>query len=273
MPDVTLNGARLHVRVDGHGEEAVVFLHGLLFSSRMFDEQVNALKGRYRCIRLDFRGQGRSEVTPDGYDMDSLAADVVALIEALDCAPCHLVGFSMGGFVGLRVALARPELLRSLVLMNTAAEAERPAKRLRYRLLNFVARRFGLERVIGAVMPLMFSDAFVSDPAQKERLQRWVDMVLANDRVGVTRAVRGVTTRESVLDRLDAIDRPTLIIAADQDRATPPARARRLNHAIHGSRMLSLPGVGHMSPAEAPEAVNRALAAFFESLADSSTPG
>ncbi len=267
MPDVTLNGARLHVRVDGHGDEAIVFLHGLLFSGRMFEEQVNVLKSRYRCIRLDFRGQGNSEVTASGYDMDSLAADVIALIEALDCAPCHLVGFSMGGFVGLRVALARPDLLRSLVLMNTSAEAERGRTRLRYRLLNFVARRFGLKRVIGPVMPLMFSDAFMADPNQSARLKRWVDMVLANDRVGVTRAVAGVTERTGLLDRLEQIALPCLIISADQDRATPPALAERLNRAIHGSKLIRLPGVGHMSPAEAPAAVNGALAGFYESLA------
>lgn len=84
------------------------FSHGLLMSCRMFDDQVAHFQDRYRCIVYDHRGQGQSEVTANGYDMETVYADAAALITALDAAPCHFVGLSMGGFVGMRLAAAAP---------------------------------------------------------------------------------------------------------------------------------------------------------------------
>src|SRR5687767_2024240 len=101
MPHMTINGVSLYYEEQGAGPEAIVFAHGCLLNCRMFDGQVAALKERYRCIRFDFRGQGQSEVTRSGYDMDTLTEDAVALIGQLGCAPCHFLGFSMGGFVGM----------------------------------------------------------------------------------------------------------------------------------------------------------------------------
>src|SRR5262249_22014148 len=112
MPRIVVNGANLHYEDTGPGREPIVFAHGLLWSGRMFEAQVAALKGRYRCITFDFRGQGQSEITRSGYDMDTLADDARALIEALGIAPCHFLGLSMGGFVAMRLAARRPELIR-----------------------------------------------------------------------------------------------------------------------------------------------------------------
>lgn len=121
MPTTKVNGAKLYYEDNGAGSQTIVFSHSLLFSCRMFDAQVEAFKNRYRCVAFDFRGQGQSEVTRYGYDMDTLSADAVALIEELNCAPCHFLGFSMGGFVGLRLAIRHPELLDSLILVDTSA--------------------------------------------------------------------------------------------------------------------------------------------------------
>ena len=74
----------------------------------MFRAQIDRLKPHYRCIAYDHRGQGDSAIAPDGYDMDTLAEDAAALIVALDAGPCHFVGLSMGGFVGMRLALPGP---------------------------------------------------------------------------------------------------------------------------------------------------------------------
>ena len=173
MPALDLDGTRLHYTDEGSGEETIVFSHGLLMSGEMFADQVAHLKSRYRCITFDHRGQGKSQVTDDGYDMETLAADAARLIEALDAAPCHFAGLSMGGFVGMRLAIERPDLLRSLVLMETSADPEPNA--FRYRILNFVARWFGLGVVVNRVMPIMFGRSFLSDPAREALRNRWRD--------------------------------------------------------------------------------------------------
>lgn len=259
----TLNGARLNVVQSGSGADTVVLLHGLLFSHRMFDAQVRQLQSRFRCVRMDFRGQGDSEVTRAGYDLDTLADDVIALIEHLDEGPVHLLGFSMGGMVAQRVGLKRPGLLQSLVLMNTSAEPEPLHKRPRFALLNLAARFLGLEKVAPKILPLLFSDQFIEDPACREERERWLAMVTANDRIGVSRAVRGVVSRKSILERIDQIKLPTLIFSADQDRTTPVGRARSMHQRIADSRLVTIEGSGHMTVAEKPDQINLALEAFY----------
>lgn len=264
MPDISINGARLHYEVRGDGPETVVFAHGLLWSGAMFERQVDALEGRYRCVTFDFRGQGRSEVAPSGYDMDTLAEDAAALIEAFGCAPCHFVGLSMGGFVGMRLAIRRPELLRSLVLLETSADPEPPESARQYRLLNVAARWLGLGLVADRVMPIMFGAPFLTDPARADLRAAWRERLVANHRVGITRAVQGVVEREGVYDQLDRVTVPTLVVVGEEDVATPPPKAERIAARIPDAELVVLPRAGHTSTVEEPEAVCAALGAFLD---------
>ena len=166
VPQVVTNGARLFYDEHGTGPETIVFAHGLLWSGRMFDAQVAALRDRYRCVTFDFRGQGQSAVTRTGYDMETLTEDAAALIRALDCAPCHFAGLSMGGFVAMRLGARHPELLRSLVLLETSADPEPAANVPNYRRMARVARVLGTGIVASRVMPIMFGRTFLGDPAR-----------------------------------------------------------------------------------------------------------
>jgi 3-oxoadipate enol-lactonase len=254
MPTITLNGATLWYEEHGAGAETIVFAHGLLWDGRMFAAQVAALKDRYRCVTFDFRGQGRSEVTAGGYDMDTLADDAAALIDALGCAPCHFLGLSMGGFVGMRLAARRPALIRSLVLMETSADPEPAESAPRYRMLGGVVRvlgRLGMRLVMGRVMRIMY----------ERRL--WRARGMENDPVGIVRALGGVIDRKSVYDELPRIACPTLVMVGDQDVATVPAKAERIHAAIPGSRLLVIPGAGHTASVEEPAFVNAALLEFL----------
>src|SRR5215469_17225119 len=146
----------------------VVFGHRLLFGGWMFRAQIAALKDSYRCVAVDWRGQGESPAARDGYDMDSLTADAVALITRLGLGPVHWVGHSMGGFVGQRLAARHGELLRSLTLLDTTADAEDPAKVREQKLLALFQLFFGIRPILGAVKPLFFGPAFLADPASAE---------------------------------------------------------------------------------------------------------
>ncbi len=263
MPKIQVNGAEIYYEEYGVGPETIVFSHGLLWSGRMFDDQVNTLKDRYRCITFDHRGQGQSEVTKTGYDMDTLSEDAAALIEALECAPCHFLGLSMGGFVAMRLAIRRPELLKSLMLLETTADPEPEENIGRYRLLNFIARWFGLGLVANRVMPIMFGQKFLNDPKRATQKAEWRQHMINNHRIGITRAVKGVIERGGVYDQLDQITSPTLIIIGDQDVATVPAKSERMQARIPGADLVIIPGAGHTSSVEEPEAVNAALEEFL----------
>ena len=263
MPLLRLNNATLYYEEQGSGPETIVFAHGLLWSGRMFDDQVRFLKAQYRCVTFDFRGQGQSEVTPTGYDMESLSADAAALITALGCAPCHFVGLSMGGFVGMRLASRQPQLIKSLMLLETTADPEPAETVRRYRLLNLVARWFGLGLVVNQVMPIMFGQKFLTDPTRAELRQVMRKRIRQNHHLGITRAVTGVIERAGVYEELHEIQAPTLIVVGDQDVATIPAKSERIQEQIARSRLVIIPGAGHTATVEEPAAINQALMAFL----------
>ncbi|MGB3317308.1 MAG: alpha/beta fold hydrolase, partial [Albidovulum sp.] len=255
MPHIDINGARLHYTDEGEGPETILFSHGLLFSGEMFGDQVAAFKDRYRCVTWDHRGQGQSEVTADGYDMESLTRDAEVLIDRLGLAPCHFVGLSMGGFIGMRLAARRPELVKSLTLVETSADPEPVENHGRYRRLNFVARWFGLGLVVEKVMPIMFGKTFLNDLARAGERKFWRDRIVANHRIGITRAVTAVIERQGVADEIGRITRPTLILVGDEDVATVPEKSRRMQAAIPGAELTIIAGAGHSSTVEQPKAV------------------
>jgi len=263
MPKLTVNGAEIHYEDQGTGAETIVFAHGLLWSGRMFQKQVEALKENYRCITFDFRGQGQSEVSESGYDMDTLAEDAAALIEALECDPCHFAGLSMGGFIGMRLAIRHPDLLKSLILLETSADPEPQENVGRYRTLNFISRWFGMGLIANRVMPIMFGQKFLTDPDRKDEREEWKRHMAGNHKVGISRAVNGVITRDGVYGKLDEIRTPTLIIVGDQDVATVPAKSERMHKRIPNSQMAVIPGAGHTSTIEEPEAVLSAMDDFL----------
>ena len=244
----------------------VVFGHGLLFGGWVFDAQVEALRGRYRCVTLDWRGQGASPPAAAGYDMDTLTGDAVALIRSLGTAPVHWVGLSMGGFVGLRIAARHGERLRSLTLLDTSAGREDPRAAPRYRMLAWLLRVFGPAPVLGRVTPLMFGPAFRADPAGRAVIAEWARRLAGSNRAGVRRAVLGVVGRPSVEQELARIGVPTLVVVGADDLPTPPRRAERIAGRIPGARLEILPRCGHTSPLEQPAATTGLIEDFVASV-------
>ncbi len=255
MPTVNLNGAQIHYEDTGGECESVVFSHGLLFSGAMFEAQVLRLREQYRCITFDHRGQGKSGVTDGGYDIDTLTADAAELIKHLDAAPCHFVGLSMGGFVGMRLAARQPSVIKTLTLLETSADPEDPKNAPRYKMLNFVARWIGLWAAIGRVMPIMFGRTFLEDAERTEEKTRWSKAITGNDRIGITRAVAGVIEREGCTDLLGNINVPVGIGVGDEDVATVPEKSERIHQEIESSELVVFRGAGHSSSIETPDQV------------------
>lgn len=259
-----VDGCELHVEDTGGAGPPVLLSHGLLWSTGLFRPQVERLRGRYRCVAWDHRGQGRSAVPPGrAVSIERCTDDAVALIDRLGLAPCHFVGLSMGGFVGLRLAVRRPELLRSLVLLDTSADAEPGENLPRYRRLSLVARWLGVWAVAPRVMPILFGRTALSDPTRAAERAAWLAAIKTNRR-SIHKAVTGVLERAAVpAEDLARVRTPTLVAVGDEDVATPPARSERLRAAIPGARLERIPGAGHSSTVENPAHVNRLLENFL----------
>ncbi len=269
MPLVEVNGVKLNIEDTeapaGRPDAAsVVFGHGLLFSGRMFDAQVDRLASRYRCVTIDWRGQGRSPATASGYDMDTLADDAAAIIGELALGKVHFVGLSMGGFVGMRLAARRPEIIRSLSLLDTSAGPEDPDKVSKYRLLAKVYGLVGLGPVKSQVTPLMFGPTYLASPESEPQIEAWTNEVKSVRRSGMKRAIYGVTDRLPILPELGAITAPTLVVVGADDIATPVVKAEEVAGAIAGSRLEIVPAAGHSSTIEQPEALSDLLETFID---------
>lgn len=272
MPKLRVNGTELHYEDSGPAKsgETIVFSHGLLWSTELFEAQARDLAGEYRCIRYDHRGQGQSADDPRRcIDMGTVTADAVALIETLAKPPVHFVGLSMGGFVGMRIGARRPELLRSLALLETSADPEPDENVPKYRVLNAVARTLGAGVVTNQVLPILFGRSSLENPELARERQKWRAAMRRNRR-SIWRAVNGVLEREDVYPELRRIKAPTLVVVGEEDTATVPAKARRIQQAIAGSRLVEIPRAGHSSPVEQPEAVTRALREFLKSVGKAS---
>ncbi|UZD22175.1 alpha/beta hydrolase [Algoriphagus halophytocola] len=258
MPFLEVNETRLYYEDTELGDEVIVFSHGLLWSQHMFREQVEFLKTRFRVIAYDHRGQGQSQVKQP-FDMDTLTEDAVELIRSLTDKPVHFAGLSMGGFIGMRLAARHPELIKSLILMETSANAEPVENLPKYTTLTKIVKWFGvLPLVANKVMPIMFAESWLHDPLNRDKVDYWKKQLRLNAKT-IVGPVEGVIRRKGIEDELAMIKCPTLIIVGDEDVATRPEKSKFIQMGIRHARLHVIPGAGHSSCIEKPKAINHLL--------------
>lgn len=226
----------------------------------MFYKQVEYFKSKYTIITYDLRGQGQSEVTLNGYDMDSLYDDTVKLLEKLNLKKVIFGGLSMGGFVAMRLAARRPDLVKSLILMETSAQLE--PNTIKYKFLNYTVKLLGIKAVVKPVMNIMFGDKFLHDQNRKEELAKWTNELLKNKK-NIIRAVTGVINRKAIDIELQNIKCPTLILVGTQDKATIPEKAEFIHSKIINSILKYIEGGGHTACIEEPEQYNTSIEQFL----------
>jgi len=267
MPRIDINDTSLYYEDTGPGStgETIVFSHGLLWGTELFEPQIAALRARYRCIAWDHRGQGRSAADHRHcIGIELVWQDAVALLDRLGVADAHFVGLSMGGFVALRAAARRADLVRKLVLIETTIGPEPLENVFRYRMLGAVSRVVGPRLAAGRVAGVMLGASILRDPARKAEVARFTKLMTR--RRDVWKAVNGVLDRAGVAQsELARIRAPTLVIVGDEDVATPVAKAQQIVAAMAGSKLVTIPRAGHSSTVEEPVAVTRALTEFLES--------
>lgn len=268
MPTLTTSGATVHYSDTGSppgrpDAPTIVFGHGLLFSGWMFSSQIEALRERYRCVAIDWRGQGESPPSDGGYDMDTLSRDASALIDSLGVGAVHYVGLSMGGFVGQRLAARHPEQVRSLVLLDTSADPEAPAAARQDRILALLFRAFGIAAVRGPVVKIMFGPTWRAEARSAAIIDEWAARLARCDRAATRQAVLAVANRNGVVDEITSITAPTLVIVGAHDKPTPPERSRAIVAAIAGARLEIVANSGHSSTVERPDSVTALLVSFL----------
>ncbi|WKX68564.1 alpha/beta hydrolase [Streptomyces sp. XD-27] len=256
----TENGIRLSYH--DHGDTSpVLFLTGTGAPSSVWDlHQVPAFRAAgFRVITMDNRGIPPSDTGADGFTIDDLVADTAALIEHLGAAPCRVVGTSMGSYIAQELALARPELLDTVVLMAACGRSSLVQRVLAEAEAELIERAAELPRgYLAAVRALLnLGPATLTDD---DLTADWLDLLEASGMEGP--GVRAQLLLSALPDRLQAyrgIKVPCHVVSFEYDLVAPPAAGRELAAAIPGATHRTIPGCGHFGYLENPEAVNREL--------------
>jgi len=262
MPSIHVNDVELFYTEQGSGDQTIVFGHGLLMDNSMWDFVAPQFAGEYRVICFDFRGQGQSGDPGTGFEIDNLVSDTAELIRALCKQPVHYVGLSMGGMVGMPLAARHPELLRSLVLLDTSAQAEPRHNKNKYAVMTFIVKVFGIKSLVSRTLPLMFGKSTMRDTAKRELVRHWKQKLLVL-RKNILGPISGVTRRRDISDELAKIVCPTLIMVGEEDRTTPVSCACHIHSHIGRSELQIISQCGHSSALEKPEQVVAAMKAFY----------
>lgn len=268
MPFINIRGCNYFYREEGSGNETLVFAHGFLMDADMFRFQIDYFKDKFRIIAFDWRGQGRSQKTDDGYDMESLYFDAVELLNRLNCVPCHWIGLSMGGFIGMRLGARNSHLLKSLTLADTGATAETFLNKIKWGLLAIIFRLFGFKPVKKGVLKALFSPHSLNDPNFKPLLDEYINKMQHYDRKTIYKIAWAIFNRKPVLSELSKIKVPTLVIVGEDDIARPLHEAQQLVKLIPDAKLEIIPKAGHSSALENPEAFNIALENFLKTVSN-----
>lgn len=264
MPTAKVNGINIYYETHGEGEP-LVMIHGTGFDVNAWALQTPDFSERFKVIVFDGRGCGRTSAPADPYTVQQMADDTAGLMDAIGVKTAHVLGFSMGGWIAIELALKYPERVKSLVLAGTSRRfsllgAERT--RVLIDLFDVVSpelffRNFAL---------WLFGEGFFS---KKENIEGFVQGALNGPHptthhglLGIARACLNYEGANS----LEAINAPTLVVAGTDDIAQPPRQSRELASVIPNARLTVLDGCGHFMIYEAPESFNKAVLEFLGSV-------
>lgn len=244
----------LHHSVGGHRDAPALVLGSSLGTTReMWEPQAAPLAERFRVVRYDRRGHGRSPVVAGPTTLDDLGADVLALLDDLDLERVSFVGLSLGGLEGMWLALHAPERIDRLVLACTAASFP---PRENWVERAFAVRASGVGAVADAVLARWFGPVFRE--TRPDVVSHFEGMLRTTPPEGYA-ACCEVLAEANLAPQLGAITAPTLVLTGSDDPAVPPARGAELAAAIPGAEHVVIEGAAHIANVEQPEAFTAAV--------------
>jgi 3-oxoadipate enol-lactonase len=222
----------------------------------MWEPQMQALAGRFRVVRYDSRGHGRSEVTPGPYTIAMLANDAVGLLDALALPSAHFCGLSMGGMVGMWLGVHAPQRIDRLVLANTGAKIGTGEI---WNARIDAVQKGGMAAIASGVLARWFSPQELEQPTPLiAQLRATFEATPTEGYVASCAAVRDMDQRQT----LHRIRAPTLVIAGTEDHVTTPDDARFIVDEVRNARYVELQA-SHLSNIQAASAFTHALVQFL----------
>jgi 3-oxoadipate enol-lactonase len=263
MPVITINSVGLNYRdLGSHENRTIVLAHPMLFGSDVFDYLVSELVNDFHLILPDIHGHGQS-----GYraplTLDEMTANYYRLQTELNLTKVIWIGHSIGGMIGMRLALAHPEAIESLVLIATTARLDPPQLREQAWPLWEMFRAGHREDIVDAALQFNFAPATFR--TQPQLIEYYRNKVIGYQNVeGVFEAVRAVFKRTDISDQINAIKAPTLVIAGKEDTAISPTESEVIASRIPNAQLALIDEAGHMLVVEKPEELTQIIREFLE---------
>ena len=243
-----------------------VLLHAFPLGANQWEPQMRSIPAGWRLITPDLRGFGGST------ELDSLSAmaisdyagDVVYLLEELAVPRAVIGGLSMGGYVALALLQSAPRIIEALVLADTCATADSPEGRANRRNMLALVDREGPSGVAREMMPkLLGKTTRELNPGAEAQVRL---LIKQQAPVAIRSAIHRMMHRPDSTALLPQVTVPTLVIVGEEDELTPPEDSRRIAEAVPGATLVTIPGAGHLSNLEQPDAFNAALNGFLAKL-------
>jgi len=275
VPFLALEDGKLFYEISGKGRW-LVLIHGAWASHEWWRWQGAELSRRYRILSYDLRGHGRSSPLPLGYTVDGFSRDLEILVHRAGMEELALIGWSLGGLISLRYCAKNPSQVKALVLIATPAQGDPKLKR-RIQFQYWHAR---LSLMFNLAAPRKYDRLDQSFPGERKRVEEELNDLLHSAappevREWIRADLERLPSRDYLAiaksfwdwkaeKDLARVRVPTLILAGEEDRRTPPASARELHLKIPDSSLMILAQAGHCLPLERPERVNREITEYLQ---------
>lgn len=251
----------LHYEVHGEGDEVVVLSAGLGGSGAFFAPQMETLTARFRVVLYDHRGTGRSDrALPSPYAVEHMAADVATVIEAVG-GPAHVVGHAAGGLAGLQLALDRPDLVRSLTVINGWASPDPHIARC-FRTRISLLEDSGPEAYLHAQPLFLYPANWISENAERLAAEERHHLAGFQGRENMLARIRALLAFD-IDARAPEIATRVLVSASADDMLVPSLCSERLARRLRSATLHIVPWGGHAFTATAPDQFNTTLLAFL----------
>jgi 3-oxoadipate enol-lactonase len=252
----------LHYMESGQGMP-VVLLHGFPLSGSIWHTQRERLSERYRVVVPDLRGHGRSPAPAGIYEMDLLARDVFALLDALAIEQAVIMGHSMGGYATLAAWQLAPERFLGLGLIASQAAADtEEARQNRYKLADNVGAE-GSQALADGMLPKLFAPNLAGDAPCRGLVRQ---LILATQLNGIIGSLKGMALRPDSGPLLPTVSVPTLIVAGRQDQIIAPAKAEAMARLMPHATLAMIDNAGHMPMLEQFDATTSAMQDFLAGI-------
>jgi len=257
MPILHVQDIKLYYETTGQGEP-LLFIHGLGSGTRDWEKQVAFFSRCYQVITFDVRGHGKSDKPPGPYSVPLFAADTAELMKSLAIGRAHVVGISMGGMIAFQLAVDAPNLVKSLVIVNSGPEFVARTFKERLGILQrlLIVRLLGM-RKMGEVLGKRLFPRPEQRHLRRVLIERWAE----NDKRAYLASFRAIVGW-SVVEHLGGVRCPVLVVAADQDY-TPVSFKEGYAAKLPHTELTIISDSRHLTPVDRPDQFNEALMTFL----------